>query len=79
MRMTDYKCDEKSLSVRFNKMQRALVNDALERVRIQREQQDLIERVKAEVLKEIKIQINNDASPAIKEINKEIKDLLKGK
>jgi len=34
MRMTDYKCDEKSLSVRFNKMQRALVNDALERVRI---------------------------------------------
>ena len=79
MRMTDYKCDEKSLSVRFNKMQRALVNDALERVRIQREQQDLIERVKAEVLNEIIIQINNDASPAIKEINKEIKDFLKGK
>ena len=79
MRMTDYKCDEKSLSVRFNKMQRALVNEALERDRIQREKQELIERVKAEVLKEIKIQINNDASPAIKEINKEIKDFLKGK
>ena len=79
MRMTDYKCDEKSLSVRFNKMQRALVNEALERDRFQREQQELIERVKAEVLKEIKIQINNDASPAIKEISKDIKDLLKGK
>lgn len=79
MRMTDYKCDEKSLSVRFNKMQRALVNEALERERLQREQQELTERVKAEVLKEIKIQINNDASPAIKEISKDIKDLLKGK
>ena len=79
MRMSDYPCDEKSLSVRFNKMQRALVNEALELERLQREKQELTERVKAEVLKEIKIQINNDASPAIKEISKEIKDLLKGK
>ena len=49
------------------------------RARESKAQKEMVEEITQQVLKNISVEVKNDAIPAIKEIKKELDNLLKGK